>query len=189
VRAAAALFFFVGTLSGCVAAPAPSNTAEPVAVATPVPTEAPPVFASNDEALAAATAAYANYLAAGDGAGAVGSDSWNSYLSLTTNSERTGVVKAREKMKENGWSFTGTTTFDSMVIQSSNAMPDGSWEIRAYLCLDLSGSGMVNTSGASQINPDRQLRSPMVVVFVAPKEKSHQLLISESPIWSGSNFC
>ncbi|TFD73825.1 hypothetical protein [Cryobacterium gelidum] len=172
-----------------MAAPAPSNTAEPVAVATAAPTEAPPVFASNDEALAAAKSAYANYLTAGDAAGAIGSDSWNNYLSLTTSSETVGVVKAREKMKENGWSFTGTTTFDSMVIQSSNALPDGSWEIRAYLCLDLSGSGMVDTSGASQTKPDRQLRSPMVVVFVAPKEKSHQLLISESPIWSGSNFC
>lgn len=191
VRSAAALFLAVGALSGCsaVPAPAPTDSAAPVPAATSAPTETPPIFASNEEALAAAKAAYSNYLAAGDTAGEIGSDSWKNYLSLTTGSEFAGVIKAREKMQENGWSFTGTTTFDSMAVQSSRALRDGSWEIRAYLCLDLSESDMVDDSGTSQINPDRQLRSPMIAVFVTPDENSHQLLISESPIWTGSNFC
>jgi hypothetical protein len=189
VRAAAALFFFVGTLSGCVAAPAPSNTAEPVAVATPAPPEAPPVFASNDEALAAATAAYANYLAAGDTAGAIGSDSWNSYLALTTGSEQAGVVATRENLVSKGRALTGTTSSDSMSIQSSSALPDTTWEIRTYVCLDVSDSKMVDTTGQSVSTPNRQVRWPMVVLFVTPQNYSKQLLVSESRVWSGSNFC
>jgi hypothetical protein len=182
------LVLAAGTLTGCADASTPTQTTRPAA-STPEASQHPPIFASNDEALAAAQAAYTKYLTAGDTAGAIGTESWNTYLSLTTGSEHAGVLKARETMRENGWSFTGTTTFDSMVIQSSNALPDGSWEIRAYLCLDLSGSDMVDNSGVSRINHGRQRRSPMVVVFVSSQDSPEQLLISESPIWSGSNFC
>lgn len=73
----------VGPLSGCMATAAPSIPAPTAVAVPPAPTEDPPVFASNDEALAAATTAFANYLAAGDSAGAVGSESWNSYMALT----------------------------------------------------------------------------------------------------------
>ncbi|TFB71214.1 hypothetical protein E3O06_12645 [Cryobacterium glaciale] len=181
----------VGALSGCSAAPvpAPSDTAAPVAEATAAPTETPPVFASNEEALAAAEAAYANYLAAGDIAGATGSDSWKSYLSLTTGSEQAGVVGAREDLVNRGRSLQGTTTFDSMSIQSSGAAPDSTWEIRTYVCLDVTDSSMVDATGQSVSTPDRQVRWPMVVVFVTPEGNAQQLLISESRVWSGSNFC
>jgi hypothetical protein len=189
LRTTAGLLLAITTLTGCTATAAPTDTATPTTPAATSTTTTPPTFASNDEALAAAKAAYTHYLTAGDSAGAIGTDSWNNYLSLTTGSEHAGVLEAREKMRTNGWSFTGATTFDSMVIQSSGTLPDGAWEIRAYLCLDLSTSDMVDNFGVSQINPGRQLRSPMVVVFVSSQENPDQLLISESPIWSGSNFC
>ncbi|TFD68842.1 hypothetical protein [Cryobacterium ruanii] len=184
------LLLAVGTLSGCSAAPAPtpSNTAVPVPTATAAPTETPPVFASNDEALAAAKAAYTKYLSLGDSAGATDSDSWEEYLSLTTGTEHDGAAQVGKLMEEKGWSFTGVTLFDSMTIQSSRALPDSTWEIRTYLCLDLSSSDTVNDAGDSVIKNDEP-RSPMIVVFVTPDKNSRQLLISESPIWSGSNFC
>ena len=92
-------------------------------------------------------------------------------------------------MDEEGWSFTGVAVFDSMTIQSSQALADSTWEIRTYLCLDLSASDTVDRSGISVLDSDRAVRSPMIVVFVTPDTNSQQLLISESPIWSGSNFC
>ena len=191
VRTAVVLFLAVGTLSGCSAAPVPvaSSTVDPVAEATAAPTETLPVFASNVEALAAAKAAYGNYLALGDSVPSMRSESWDGYLDLTTGVEREGLIRGRELMEENGWAFTGVTRFDSMTIQSSRALPDSTWEIRAYLCLDLSSTDTVNKAGESVVKSDRPVRSPMVVVFVAPDKNSRQLLISESPIWSGSNFC
>ncbi|WP_146070155.1 hypothetical protein [Cryobacterium sp. Y29] len=188
VLAAGSLTLAVATLSGCSAAPVPTETAVPVPSETAKPTDSPPVFASNDEALAAAKAAYTKYLSLGDSAGATDSDSWKEYLALTTGTEHDGAAQAGKLMKEKGWSFTGVTLFDSMTIQSSRALPDSTWEIRTYLCLDLSASDTVNESGDSVVKHDEP-RSPMIVVFVTPDKNSRQLLISESPIWSGSNFC
>ncbi|WP_104130276.1 hypothetical protein [Cryobacterium sp. N21] len=191
VHIASMVFLAAGTLSGCSAAPTPSphGSSEPAAEATAAPTETPPLFASNEDALVAAKATYTKYLALGDTADGTDSGSWKEYLSLTTGSEKQGVERARDLMDKNGWSFTGVTLFDSMTIQSSQALADSTWEIRTYLCLDLSSSDTVNTLGESVVKADRPGRSPMVVVFVTPNRNSQQLLISESPIWSGSNFC
>lgn len=191
VLTAAVLCVAVGTLSGCKAAPDPdtSDMQAPAVEDTPTPTETPPLFASNDEALAAAKAAYTKYLSAGDAAGATGSDSWNQYMALMTGTEHKDAVEARQLMDDRGWSFTGITLFDSMSVQSSQELTDSTWEVRTYLCLDLSATGTVNLAGESVVKPDRPLRVPMVVVFIAPDENSQQLLISESPVWSGSNFC
>lgn len=78
-----------------MATPAPANTSSLIAVPTAAHAEAPPVFASNDEAVAAATATYSTYLSAGDVAGRNGSDSWNSHLAFTTGPEHDGVTSSR----------------------------------------------------------------------------------------------
>jgi hypothetical protein len=191
VLTAAVLFVAAGTLTGCMATPGPdaSNTPAPAAATTPAPTEKPPLFASNDEALAAATAAFTNYLAAGDSAGAIGSDSWNAYMALTVGTAQEGDIAARKVLVEDARSLTGTTAFDSMAIQSSSAQPDLTWEIRTYLCLDVSGGHMIDANGNNVSTPYRQTRLPLVVVFVSPSDQSTQLLISESRVWSGTNFC
>ena len=77
-----------------MAAPVPHDTAGPV-TETAGPTETPPVFASNDEALAAAEAVYTKYLALGDSAGARDPDSWKEYMALTTGTELQGVERAK----------------------------------------------------------------------------------------------
>ncbi|WP_134505268.1 hypothetical protein [Cryobacterium flavum] len=191
VHIASMVFLAAGTLSGCSAAPTPSphGSSEPAAEATAAPTETPPVFASNEEALAAAAAAYGAYLTAGDTAGAEGSDSWIKYLALTTGLERDDEVKTKKELEQNGWRFSGTTSFDSMTVQSFNPRPDGRWEVRAYVCLDLSQSQKVDASGIVVSDPNRLARWPLVVTFKTPDEISQQLLISESTVWSGSNFC
>ena len=183
----ATVLFLTGTLNGCMAAPVPHNTASPVAEATA--TETPPVFASSEEALAVATATYSAYLSAGDVAGKIGSDSWNEYLSFTTGPERDGVTSSRTALEAEGRSLTGSTAFDSMKIQMSSALPDATWEIRTYLCLDITHSQLLNSSGQPVNDSEGPLRWPMVVRFVTSQEDSQQLLISESTVWSGSNFC
>ena len=181
------LLVSIGLLSGCMASPAPTDTSVPSAPAEP--TGAPPVFASDEEALAAAEAAYAAYLSAGDTAGEIGSESWNNYLALTTGLERDGEIETKKELDENGWRFTGTTSFDSMTVQSFGALSNATWEIKTYLCLDVSQSQKVDTTGQAVSDPNRPTRWPLVVLFHTSDEMSHQLLISESTVWSGSNFC
>ncbi len=183
----AVLLVSIGLLSGCMATPAPTDSSTPSAAAESTAT--PPVFASDEEALAAAEAAYTAYLSAGDTAGEIGSDSWNKYLSFTTGPERDGVTSSRTALEAEGRSLTGSTAFDSMKIQMSSALPDATWEIRTYLCLDITHSQLLDSSGQPIDVSEGPLRWPMVVRFVSPQKDSQQLLISESTVWSGSNFC
>jgi hypothetical protein len=182
------LLLAAGTLTGCADASTPTQTTRPAA-STPEASQHPPIFASNDDALAAAQAAYTKYLTAGDTAGAIGTESWNTYLSLTTGSELEGVIAARDDLVKRDLSLTGSTSFDSMSIQSSGANANARWEIRTYVCLDLSGSTMVNAAEQTVSTPNRQVRWPMTVVFVTAEDNTQQLLVSESRVWSGSNFC
>ena len=183
----ATVLIIAGTLSGCMAAPAPTDTSAPPPAAAPTAT--PPVFASNEEALAAAEATYSAYLSAGDVAGKIGSDSWNKYLSFTTGAEQEGVVSSQKKLEEEGRSISGSTTFDSMTVQRSSALADGTWAVSTYVCFDITHSSIVDANGQLVVDTGGPLRWPMVVRFVTPQEDSQQLLISESTVWSGSNFC
>ena len=180
------LLVSIGLLSGCMAAPAPTDTSAPSAAA---PTAIPPAFASNEEALAAAMATYSAYLSAGDIAGKIGSDSWNKYLSMTTGTERDGEVSSQTRLEERGRSITGSTTFDSMTVQTSSGLDDGTWEVRTYVCFDITNSSMIEADGQQVTDTGGPQRWPMVVRFVTPQKDSQQLLISESTVWSGSNFC
>ncbi|WP_104191968.1 hypothetical protein [Cryobacterium sp. Y82] len=147
------------------------------------------MFASNEDALAAATAAYAAYLAAGDSVDDMESASWGQYLALTTGPERDDEIKTKKVLEEKGWRFSGTTTFDSMTVQSFGPLANATSEIRTYVCLDVSQSQKVDMTGQIVSDPDRLARWPLVVTFTTPDEISHDLLISESTVWSGSNFC
>ncbi|TFD23269.1 hypothetical protein [Cryobacterium sp. TMS1-13-1] len=182
----AVLLVSIGLLSGCMATPAPTDSSAPSAAAEPTAT--PPVFASDEEALAAAEATYSAYLSAGDVAGEIGSDSWNKYLAMTTGTERDGEVSSQTRLEERGRSITGSTTFDSMTVQTSSALDDGTWEVRTYVCFDITNSSMIEADG-QQVADTGPQRWPMVVRFVTPQKDSQQLQISESTVWSGSNFC
>jgi len=185
VRAAAALFFFVGTLSGCVAAPAPSNTAEPVAVATPAPPEAPPVFASNDEALAAATAAYAEYQQMSNDIAHEGGADPQRISHFTVGDVLQSELGAYGRMSKSGLHLVGDLAFDSFTLQSADL---SSGDVTAYVCLDVTQTDVVDATGASVIPSGRPDRYPLQVSLLHDSS-SNRLFVEKSDSWSGSNFC
>jgi Na+-transporting methylmalonyl-CoA/oxaloacetate decarboxylase gamma subunit len=166
-------------LTGCTPEPAPR------ASETTAPTDAP-VFASDEEALAAATEAYAAYLAAGDAAGESGSPSRNHFLSLSSGDAYEQDLSVGASFDAQGWKQVGSTSFDSMAIQSWAITTDEKWRIRVYVCLDVTNSDIVDSSGTSVSKADRSLRLPLEVAFVGAGQ---DLQITESRVWSGSNFC
>jgi len=169
-------------LAACAPAPtpAPSHTA--------VATDAP-VFASDEEALAAAKKAYAGYLAASDASGSLGSESREVFLALSIGEAQADDRSAETLFDERGWHRTGTTTFDSMSVQSAAPNEAGEWEVHTYLCLDVSESDVVDVTGASMSKADRPLRLPLEVAFLTGARIKSNLLVSESRVWPGSNFC
>jgi len=169
--------------AGCTA-PSPS---EPAPTSNP-PTVAP-VFASDEEALAAATEAYSNYLATYDALWADGDGAMDDYLALSTGNAHDGEVQSMTEWEAKGWRATGTTAFDSMALQSISRSDTGGWTLRTYLCVDASQGEVIDGTGASVAKPDRPLRLPLEVEFTTTSATSDQLLISESKVWSGKDFC
>ncbi|MCY7289278.1 MAG: hypothetical protein LH624_13780 [Cryobacterium sp.] len=170
------------SLAGCAPAPAPQ------ASETNGPTEAP-VFASDEEALAAATEAYAAYLAAGDAAQESGTSSRELFLSLSSGEAHEQDLAVGASFAEKGWKQIGSTSFDSMAIQSAEINADENWEVNAYVCLDVTNTDIVDSSGTSVSKSDRTLRLPLIVAFVGTDRSGDYLQITESRVWSGSNFC
>ena len=183
----AAVLFLAGTLSGCLAAPVSPNTASPVAKATaaPAPAEAPPIFASNDEALAAATSFYSSYQAMANTISREGGADPNRIEPFVTEDMLPGEIATYERLTARGVHLVGDIGFDSMTVQAAN-LQAGS--INLYMCLDVSHGEVVGTNGNSVAPPDRPTRYPLVVALVQNNENS-QLLLEKSEIWSGSDFC
>jgi len=76
-----------------------------------------------------------------------------------------------------------------MAIQSVEINAEKKWEIRVYVCLDVTKSDIVDSSGVSVSQPDRPLRMPLTVAFVGTDQHIDHFKMTESQVWSGSDFC
>ena len=177
-RAAAVALVLVGTLSasGCA-------SEAPAADPTPTPS-ATPLFASDEEALAAAEEAYAAYLAVTDeiyAEGGAGSDRLASVAAGTLlEADSTGMADVAKL----GYRSVGETKFDSFSLQSySPNAADLKSIVVAYLCQDVSGVDVFDPSGSSVVSDDRPDRTRLEVTFDG-LEDSRQLLVSNKVAWS-----
>jgi hypothetical protein len=187
------MFLAAVTLSGCSAAPVPvaSSTADPVAEATTAPTEPPPIFASNDEALAAAKAAYATYAALSDDimrrrSAAVDFSGFSASVSATYLPQ---VAEARDSFTKAGHVGQGASSFDSVtLVQYSDSARDHA-EVEVYMCSDVSGLRLLDVSGVDVTPADRIDRVPLQVSFISSGENPSKLLVDKEDVWSGRDFC
>jgi hypothetical protein len=160
-------------LSGCT--PVPS---EPTRSPTPQPT---PLFASDEEALAAVEVAYGRYLAVSDAVGQSG------YSDVSAASDVLGGDALKEfesgarHAAQAGERQVGASRYDSMSIQLIAAA-----SVRAYVCLDVTDAHLVDRAGLPVENDQRRNRIPLEVGFGI--ERDH-LVLEESTVWSGSDFC
>jgi hypothetical protein len=167
-------------LVGCV----PDD--DPV-IPDPLPTSTP-IFASDEEALAAAEEAYGAYLAVVDAIYADSALNSDALLEVATQevleSEEPSILKAREA----GHISTGTTMFDTMTLQFAD-LTGGSSEavVGAYVCEDFSETDVVGPDGQSVVASDRQTRWPIVVILDSGPRAS--LLVSDVEDWTGDDFC
>jgi hypothetical protein len=167
-------------MTACAATPTPAPTSA-------TPTTAP-VFATDEEALAAATEAYANYLEAHDAFWADEASSEDEFLDLSSETAREGDIASIRTWKSNGWRAVGLTTFDSIRLKS-NDFVDGVQRVGTYLCLDVSSGDVIGADGISVADPNRPMRLPLEVDFMASRTSPVEVKISRSEVWSGTNFC
>ncbi|MBX0300111.1 hypothetical protein K2F54_08980 [Cryobacterium sp. 1639] len=173
--AGAGLLLFAA--AGCATAP------EPVQTST-VPTAAP-VFASDEEALAAATEAYANYLALSSAIAHAGGNDAQRISEVTTGEALDTEIQSMERLSEAGTTGVGELKFDTFTIQSAEL---SSGSVSAYVCLDVSATDVVDATGTSVLTGDRRERLPLEIAFIYDDE-SRQLLLERTRTWDGESFC
>jgi hypothetical protein len=176
-RVAVACMLASGGLAGCASAPPP--TLQSTAPMTD------PVFASEEEALAAATAAYAAYQSMSSHIAQGGGKSPERMSQFAIGDALEGELDSLATLEKSGFHGVGNLAFDSMRLQASDLITG---RVDSYLCLDVSGTDVVGPGGISTVPADRPLRIPLQVGFTYSPQ-SHQLLVEKSESWTGTNFC
>ena len=164
-------------LAGC------SNTAE-IPRADPSPS-ASPLFASEDEALEAATAVYEEYLAVLDSALADPTFDYSALESLAEDKAREVAIADIESFRQDGLRITGPRALVSTELQLISTTSTGS-DVAMYACEDVSGVNLVNAAGeslSSEGRPDRSLFE--VVVSITPAD----LVVTSRILWDGQSAC
>ncbi|WP_158253353.1 hypothetical protein [Cryobacterium sp. N19] len=172
-------------LSGCMAAPAPPVPATPVAVASPEPTVTPPVFASNDEALAAATAAFGEYQSMSNTIAHEGGADPERISDFAVGKVLESDLETYAEFRAGGLRMVGDLAFDSFSIQSADLF---SGAVTAYVCQDVRETDVVDLGGTTVTAPGRPDSYPLQV-SLTHAATSNRLLVEKSDLWSGKNFC
>ncbi|WP_157981708.1 hypothetical protein [Protaetiibacter intestinalis] len=161
------------TLVGCV----PSDP--PV---TPPPTSADPVFASDEEALAAAEEAYRAYISAVDDILASGGVDSGQLDGLVSPEVLAVQEEGFQQFRDLGWRATGSTILRNFTLQQF----DGESMLVLYVCSDVSDVDVVDAEGVSQVSADR----PTTTTFESSLAyDGRRFTVETDDPWEGSGVC
>lgn len=160
-------------LTGCATPP-------PMPTAPPTPVDAP-VFASDEEALAAAEEAYGAYMAAAVSVMADGGRNAERLTGLITPELLERDRSGYQTFVDNGWRAVGDITF-TMLAQDIDL---ASGDITTYVCEDRSSFDVVDERSVSVVPPDQPNRTALEVSFVW----QGKLLVSAQNGWEGGGVC
>lgn len=151
------------------------------------PAAGEPLFASDEEALAAATAAYEEYLEVSNAVlrdGGANPERLSDYLAPEVfKSELEGF----NLFLENGWRATGSTTLSSIAVQQVINGPGDQAEVVVYVCTDVGGNDVIDEGGVSQVDPNRPtiVAHEVVLLFTSISE----VVLEEKTLWDPLVAC
>lgn len=166
-------------LSGCV-------PQEPEILPPPEPTSEP-VFASDEEALAAATKAYEAYLAMSDLIAQEGGKDPERMAPFVTDDWLAAEVDASQSIQEKGRHLEGRTQFDTMTLQQVDQLQNGSVTVVVYVCVDLTDAYLLERDGSKVAETTGERRWPFEVNLVG--DADHSLVVGGHEEWTSSEFC
>ena len=173
-----------GTLAGALAlAGCAPSASTPTPTPVPVSPSATAFFASGEEALAAATAAYEAYARVSDEIAASGGTDPSRLRPYVTEEEFDRQLASLSGYQEHGWHTTGATSIDSVRLEKVDSEAA---EVTLYLCVDVSGVQILDSTGVVRTPTDRVERLPFEAIM---KEVEGTLRVARSSVWSGDNFC
>ncbi|MGA0566486.1 hypothetical protein ACO2Q7_04075 [Rathayibacter sp. KR2-224] len=165
------------SLAGCT----PSN---PTPTPSPTATRSP-LFASDEEALKAATDAYAAYLKVTDEVLASGGAEREAFRQVSTGDAFKKAVSDADEFKRNSAHTVGYTKFDSARL--SFYKPALKIPVSIFVCDDVSNVDVVDSHGTSVVSGDRKTRTPWQVWFQA--SSNSRLVVVDRMLWTGQDYC
>jgi hypothetical protein len=169
-------------LAGCV--PPPANV-----IPTSVPTAAP-VFASEDEALAAAVKAYEGYLEVSDRILMDRGVNPERLLAVATKDVLAKQLPGFDQARKMDLRSTGGSKVDTITLQAYEPRTaDGKGIVTVYACVDVSSVNVYDSNGRSIVSPNRPNRSPFEAQFDLSSPGATSLILAREDPWSGRDFC
>lgn len=155
----------------------------------PSPT-AEPIFASDEEALAAAEEAYGAFLTVSGEILSQGGAEPGRLLAVATQEVYEAESESYAQFAEQGWHSEGVSFVDSVTLQAvDNYAFEGDAAVTVYACLDVSDTDVFDSTGRSVVSENRPDRTPFETTFAYAPSTSSLLILSEKTVWSGDNFC
>jgi hypothetical protein len=163
------------------------TTTTPIVLPEPEPS-ATPVFATDEEALAAAEAAYGAYLEASDAITAKNGEDPDTITPLVHPDYLEEVLEGLVDLRDNKLHSSGAIHFDSVTLQQYEDDLANPATISIYACADASDARLLNERDEDVTPIDRANRIPLEIYFET-QDRLPKLLIKSSDFWSGADFC
>lgn len=179
-RAAAPIALLAAmALAGCTAP-------EPEPTQTVAPTDEP-LFASEEEALAAAEEVYGVYVVAVETSLQSGGEPAPQLSGIASDKVVQEQTAGSESYRADGLRALGNSTFEVMSTQFFNGVAaEGEPVLGIYVCRDVGATDVVDQTGGSIVADDRQELIPFEVEF---SRNGTNLIVEKDELWPGETFC
>jgi hypothetical protein len=156
---------------------------------TPTETVSEPVFASEEEALAAAEEVFAAYLAATDQMGRSGGTDLSAFDGVVTERLLDEEESSAQTLQEKGWHLEGSYGYRDLKLQQLDQSSPPAVFLQAYVCLDLTNVAYYDSAGIDQSVDGHSEFSPVEVVFQNEPSAPSTLVVDRADRWTGNDFC
>lgn len=173
------LIVLVAALVGCsgetrIPPPEPSSAVEPL-------------FASDEDALEAATAAYEEFLLVSGEILRDGGRNPERLVPLVSDEVYASEAEGFALLADNDWRAIGESVLIGTELQQYTSGPPGFAEVIAYVCVSVEGNDIVDSEGVSQVSADRAPEVSFEIVFASMPSGS--LLIERKTTWAETAAC
>jgi len=159
---------------------------DPIPTLPPTPS-ATPIFASEEEALAAAEEAYAAYLSGWDLVASEGGVEPERLSEWAVGDFYQEELEGFETFRDNNWRAVGQSRLHSAKLQYLDVTGQDAFPLAAYVCVDVSALDVVDASGNSVVSPSRPDLQAFEVFF---EISSDQVLVpSVRDPWQSEPIC
>lgn len=168
-------------LTGCV-------PTDPIVTPNPEPGSIP-IFATEEEALAAATAAYAAYVKVSDQITSEGGKSPERIVPFVSDEQLSNEVAGFAVFSTKSLSTKGATAFRNVGLERYSDNGAGPAEVVVYLCSDVSAVRLFDVAGNDVTPSSRPDRQAFEVSFVHDPKKDRDLVVTGSEPWQDAGVC